>query len=91
MTPAEITAIRARACAIMSALGSVLDSVTIMEQIATAPSDPFSDALVTAQHLEEAAATADTIAQHATDFATAVDALQVQHQEQARKLEGGAP
>jgi hypothetical protein len=92
VTADELAALRARACGLVSALGSLLDSLELVGQIDANPSDPFSDALISAQHLEEAAATADTLAQAATDLATAIDALQVRHRAQALKLEAeGSP
>lgn len=90
MTDLEIYRLRAHACGIMSALGSVLDSLALVEQLAQLPTDPLADALVAARHLEEAAGTADTLAQVAADFSVAVDALQARHQEHAAKLERGA-
>jgi ABC-type transporter Mla subunit MlaD len=87
MTAGEITALRAQACRVMAALGSTLDSLEMVAQIAERAEDPFSDLLITSQHLDEAAATADTLAQLASDLATAVDAAVLRTQAQVRELE----
>lgn len=77
MTRDEITSLRASACRAVAALGSLLDSLQLVDDILANPGDAFSDALIASQHLDEAASTADTLAQHASDIAIAVDRHQV--------------
>lgn len=92
MTRDEITALRANACHAVAALGSLLDSLQLVDDILANPHDPFSEALIASQHLAETASEADTLAQLASDLATAIDRHQAELSRRAADLErqGGA-
>lgn len=90
MTRDDIAALRASACAIVGTLGSLLDSLQLADEILANPGDAFSDTVISAQHIDEAAGTADTLAQHANDFATAIDRLAVARKAAAEAMQGGA-
>lgn len=79
MNPAEISALRSRACAVIAALGDVLDSLTVLEQTQSLPDQPAADAAVAGQVLDEAALAADTAVTHASDLASALDRLATAH------------
>lgn len=89
MTREDIAALRASACAMIGTLGSVLDSLQMVDEVLANPGSGFADALVCSQHLDEAAGTADTLAQHASDFALAVDKHQTAMRERATAEEKG--
>ena len=89
MTRDDVAALRASACAMVSTLGAILDSVEIIDQSLANPGDAFADGVITSQHLDEAAATADTLAEHANTFAVALDKLQVATREHVVALERG--
>lgn len=88
MTAADIQARRAQACQIVAALGRVLDSLQTAEETIATPFAPDVDAAVLVMHLDEAASAADTLAQYATDLATAIDG----HRDALRaQITGGGP
>lgn len=73
MTAADLATLRARACSAMAALGDTLDSLAVVEQTVSNPSDGYADALVISQQFSEAAAAAETCAAFAHDFALGVE------------------
>lgn len=89
MTREDLTTLRASACGLVGTLGAVLDSLQVLEQMLAVPGDDFSTTLLAAQHLQEAAAVADTLAAHASEFALAIDRLQQAADARAGALEIG--
>lgn len=61
------------ACPISVELGSTLHSLQIIADTINNPVDPLADALVLAQHIDEAARSADAVVEHATEWSRALD------------------
>lgn len=89
MTRIDLDSLRAQACTMMAALGGCLDSLLLIEQTLARPDDPFSDGVVTAQHLDEAALAADTLAAQASDFALELDRHAIAQRGAVEALEKG--
>lgn len=89
MNAADATALRTKACNVMAALGAVLDSVTVIDEVIANPADEFAAAVIISQHLDEAMSTAGTLCQYAADLATDLENLQEVEKNTAQRLERG--
>jgi hypothetical protein len=89
MTRDDINALRAKACGLVAALGSVIDSLQLIDETLANPDDAFADAVVLSQHLDEAAGTAEQLTECAAVFSVQLDAHQCAMRERAQKLERG--
>lgn len=78
MTQADVTALRQRACSIVTVLGDVLDLLQTAEDMIQVPdADPSLQALQLSQQLDGAADAAERLANDADGFAKAIDQLQL--------------
>lgn len=89
MTPADITTLRTRACALIASLGDVLDSLTVIEQTAQTPGDDFADAVVVLQHLDEAHSTASDLCEAAHTLSLGIQMSRELQIERVEELERG--
>lgn len=89
MSPATHDQFRARVCDVIRQLGACLDGLATAAECNRLPGDPASDALVTLQHLDEAACAVESTATLVTDLATAIDAECEAQKLRAAPLIGG--
>lgn len=75
MNSSDITALRAKACEIVAALGAVLDEVASVEEVMRNPSPgkPVADAVVIGAMLESAAEPAGQLTEAAHELGLALD------------------
>lgn len=75
MTPADLSALRAKACTIVAALGSVCDRLTDAEETLRnpTPDKPVSDAVLVSQMLHSAGETAELLTEAAHELALAIE------------------
>jgi hypothetical protein len=90
VTRDDITALRLRACNAIAALGDVLDSLTVIEETVRNPSDDFADAVVIAQHLDEARTTAADLCEVTATLSVGVDMARSLQLDRIAELERGA-
>jgi hypothetical protein len=88
---AELTALRLRACHITRELGTCLACLDQAEELQRLPgTDAAADALLLHEHLDEAAAAADSLCAHGDDLVTEIDRLVQRADLAARPFLGGA-
>jgi hypothetical protein len=75
VTPDELNALRAKACAIVRELGAVVDALDMAAESQRLPGDPAADAMIVHSHLDDAANAADSVATHATDLLHALEPI----------------
>lgn len=90
MSPTAHDQLRARTCDVLIQLGALLDGLKLAREVNRLPSEPASDALVTLQHLEEAACAADSAQTLLADLAQSLDAQIEATKLAAAPLTGGA-
>lgn len=88
MSTADLTAARADICRTVAALGDLLDSLTVIEELERRPDG--GDAPVLAQHLDEAASAAEQAAAHLEPLVAKLDLKARLARSAVRMAEGGA-